>query len=351
LAQGSSEARHAVAAPNAGVPPLCASAAMEAAAGLEIESPRPTPRCSVEPLTVRSALTEGSPQLLQRTFGSLEELRDFDRMLACRGESVLKAEDASCSCSTRDETGSLCESPGEPSLDAVRRSYEQQIAGIMQQWKRDARRADALQAELARAQGQQAQAWDKPERPHVPRLPLRAVNRDLEPQETFRRGPSAERRREVSWAANDDRQRPRRGASEAVWCDRIDSREEDARRPAWLGGEPEASDIQRPRSARSLSRGRSCEISPSFRSPRFSPREREAADRRVASRASSLERSRASGARERRALRAENEALRAQIQACAQLMRSQDTQSETPVSILVACVALLFFALLLSLFA
>ena len=115
------------------------------------------PRCSVEPLTVRSALTEGSPQLLQRTFGSLEELRDFDRMLACRGESawgriylcnivcvhnsgpvlkqtkkydgekletrsVLKAEDASCSCSTRDETGSLCESPGEPSLDAVRRS-------------------------------------------------------------------------------------------------------------------------------------------------------------------------------------------------------------------------------------
>merc|ERR1712224_55288 len=79
--------------------------------------------------------------------------------------------------------------------------------------------------------------------------------------------------------------------------------------------------------------------------------EREAADRRVASRASSLERSRASGARERRALRAENEALRAQIQACAQLMRSQDTQSETPVSILVACVALLFFALLLSLFA
>ena len=32
-----------------------------------------------------------------------------------------------------------------------------------------------------------------------------------------------------------------------MWCDRIDSREEDARRPAWLGGEPEASDIQRPR--------------------------------------------------------------------------------------------------------
>jgi len=303
-------------------------------------------------LTVRSALTEGSPQLLQRTFGSLEELRDFDRMLAGRGEFILKAEDASCSCSTRDETGSLGESPGEPSLDAVRRSYEQQISGIMQQWQRDARRADALQAELVRAQGQQAQqAWDKPDRPHVPRLPLRAVNRDLEPQGSFCRGPSTERRREVSWAANDDRQRPRRGASEMVWRDPIDSREEDARRPAWVAGELEASDIQRPRSARSLSRGRSCEVSPSFRSPRFSPREREAADRRVASRASSLERSRASGARERRALRAENEALRAQIQACAQLMRSQDTQSETPVAILVACVALLFFALLLSLFA
>merc|ERR550514_332847 len=93
-----------------------------------------------------------------------------DTLRMDRGERPKVEDDMSC-LSTRDETLSYGNPVGETdprSLDALRRSYEQQIALITQQWQRDVTRADLLEAEL---NDSNVQLDEK--RPPIPRLPLR----------------------------------------------------------------------------------------------------------------------------------------------------------------------------------
>merc|ERR1719265_2124965 len=73
-----------------------------------------------------------------------------DALRTERSERPKVEDDMSC-LSTRYETLSSGNPVGETdprSLDALRRSYEQQIALITQQWQRDVTRADLLEAEL-----------------------------------------------------------------------------------------------------------------------------------------------------------------------------------------------------------
>merc|ERR1719262_242420 len=111
---------------------------------------------SMDPLmTVRSM--DASP-VLNRTFGSLEELRELDRMHAARAESGAKLDEGlSCSAGStrddlRDDGGSTAtpDGGGDLRLDAVRRSYEEQISSLYEQWQQDARRAPAAEPELRR---------------------------------------------------------------------------------------------------------------------------------------------------------------------------------------------------------
>merc|ERR1719235_1866456 len=94
-----------------------------------------------------------------------------DPLRTDRVERPPKAEDDMSCLSTRDETESYGNPVGETdprSLDALRRSYEQQIALITQQWQRDVTRADLLEAELT------SNVQDE-KRPTIPRLPLREL--------------------------------------------------------------------------------------------------------------------------------------------------------------------------------
>lgn len=385
-----------------------------------------------EPLTVRSlaGTTDGSP-VLNRTFGSLEEMREFDRMHAARTDTPAKLGD-DFSCSTRDDSGSIgtgddLDGRGPQSLDAVRRSYESQISSIVQQWQLDVRRADSLQAQLAETERRPEKprsaesAWREKSghtRPHIPRLPLRELSGNVEEPQLrqseacFATAPNVEprvpqlresdprfatapnmelrRRRSLDEPSEPDMRDELRHRGRSCDTRRRLSREvsfmgEENHPPAqmWHGAGSERrgrcyadpyEQCETPRrievrSARSHSREvgrvwRPIEESPV--SPDLRPQRREDVEHRqdIPARSVSRDVARSRGRNERslsrrepsaraheaalEKVRQENELLRAQMQVvCTQVMRSQ----ETPVTVLVAACALLFCALLLSLFA
>jgi hypothetical protein len=306
---------------------------------------------------------DGSPTVLNRTFGSLEELKEFDRMATMssafstmqadplrteRGERPKVEDDMSC-LSTRDETLSYGNPVGETdprSLDALRRSYEQQIALITQQWQRDATRAELLEAELTST----AQLDEK--RPTIPRLPLRELrgnhrsprrstscdSQTVSRQSSHRERSFADERRSV-----DRREKPAGTRRRRSYAD--DRRENRA---------PTAEDDRERNGSRTSSQVRHHSRSSRPRTlwdsePVFSSRTRD--ERRSRDDESpNLRRESRRRRDDKERLREENEALRAQLAIlCSQSMQMQ--RQETPAFVLLLACALLFFACLLALFA
>jgi hypothetical protein len=298
--------------------------------------------------------------VLNRTFGSLEELREFDRMATMstmqvdslrtdRGERPKVEDDMSC-LSTRDETMSSGLPVGETdprSLDALRRSYEQQIALITQQWQRDVTRAELLEAELT------SNVQHEEKRPTVPRLPLRELRVN---QRSPRRSTSCD-------SQNVSRQNSHRERSFVDDRKSLDRREKQGgirRRRSYVDERrenrvPIAEEERERKGSRNSSQVRQSSRRqrtlwdeeprpPSINARMHDERHSRDAESPAVRRESRRRRE------EAQRLREENDALRAQLAImCSQSMQMQ--RQETPTFVLLLACALLFFACLLALFA
>jgi hypothetical protein len=327
---------------------------------------------------------DGSPTVLNRTFGSLEELKEFDRMATMssalstmqadplrteRGERPKVEDDMSC-LSTRDETLSYGNPVGETdprSLDALRRSYEQQIALITQQWQRDATRAELLEAELT----SNAQLEEK--RPTIPRLPLRELRGNLrsprrstscdsqtvsrqnshrfDTASSQRFDTTSSQRFDTASSFADERQCDRRHKPAGIRRRRSYADDRRENRAPVAEEEMERKGSRNSSQVRHHSRGGRArtlwdeESRPVAVSSRTREERRSRDDESPGGRRESRRR-REDALR----LRDENDALRAQLAImCSQSMQMQ--RQETPVAVLILACTLLFFACLLALFA
>jgi len=332
-----------------------------------------TPRILVSGAASPRLSADGSPTVLNRTFGSLEELKEFDRMATMstmqadalrteRSERPKVEDDMSC-LSTRDETLSSGNPVGETdprSLDALRRSYEQQIALITQQWQRDVTRKEMLEAELtSNATLGETQFHTAPA---VPRLPLRELrgNHRSEP----RGNPRSPRRSTSCDSQTVSRQSSRmeRSYAEERQCaDRVEKHAGIRRRRSFADDTrenrgPLAEEDRERKGSRASSQVRHSsrpgrprtlwdEPWPAQTSSRMHDERRSRGEESPNARRESRRRR-----EEAQRLREENDALRAQLAImCSQSMQMQ--RNETPVFVLLLACALLFFACLLALFA